>query len=190
MIDLNTINAMRDRAVELLKASHYGKFPETIEQLRNVPLTINYRTRTRGGSCKWNRLPYTRHATNVRVEIGHHFATRAPIKELENCVTHELAHAFHVLMTHDSDHGVMWQAIHRAMGGNAERCHSVDVKKNRVQRHIVKDLSTGRIYKAVSTRTWNRIKNAKIFNASEGNFSIAYELLGVYYKGDPVPAVA
>ncbi len=154
----NTIHSMRDRAIEALKTSSYRTDTLMIERLRAIPLTLNYRSRTRGGSCKWHRLPYTRHAVNIQVEIGYEFATRAPEQELENCVKHELAHAFHVLMTHGSDHGFVWQAIHRAMGGTAERCHSVPVRKNVVQRIKFVDRKNGKEY-VCTLRKWNHYKD-------------------------------
>ncbi len=148
---------MRDKAIARLKSSHYGSDAIMIERLRTIPLTINYRSRVQGGSCKWKRMTYTRQAVDISIEIGYEFATRAPEQEVENCVSHELAHALHVLLTNDSDHGPVWQGIHRAMGGTAERCHTVQVRKNIVQRIKILDNMSGKTY-IVSKRKWNSLK--------------------------------
>ena len=41
---------------------------------------------------------------------------------LLNTLTHEVAHA---LVGPDADHGPEWQAAHRSLGGNGERCSEV-----------------------------------------------------------------
>ena len=172
-VTTSTIIIMRDRAIEALKASRYGEALSAkqglIEKLIGIPLSLNYRTRTRGGSCKWKRQAYTRHAYDISIEIGYEYATRATEIELENTVKHELAHAFHILLTHSSDHGSMWQMIHRAMGGTAERCHSVTVRKNIVKRYKIVDNKTGKVYnvtqrKLIALKTWPSVNGVERFS--------------------------
>jgi hypothetical protein len=43
---------------------------------------------------------------------------------LRNTVTHEAAHA---VAGHAAGHGPTWKAIHRAMGGTAKRCHTMNL---------------------------------------------------------------
>lgn len=181
-VTINTIHIMRDKAIELLKSSAWGSDPVLIERLRLLPLTLNYRSRTRGGSCKWMRQAYTKHAVDICVEVGYEFATRAPEHEVENCVKHELAHAFHVMLTHDSDHGTMWQSIHRAMGGTAERTHSVPVRKNIVQRVRFTDRTTNKTH-VCTLRKWNYYKDVPLLDGKRFVFIEQFTR-----GGEPVPA--
>ncbi len=175
------LNGMIEKVIALLENSSYADGLAS-QRLRSVPFTINYRMRTKGGVCKYIRAPYTKLISHIVVEINHDYCLRATEEEVQNTVSHELAHAYQLLITNDTDHGWMWQSIHRAMGGTAERCHTVEVQKNRVHRHKIVDARNGKTY-TVSTRRWNQIRYL-----AEGNH-LRFTLQESYIKGQqPVMA--
>lgn len=51
---------------------------------------------------------------------------RATDEERHNTVTHELAHLVAEQLRPGTGHGLLWRRIHRAMGGDGERCHAID----------------------------------------------------------------
>lgn len=151
------LNGMIEKAINLLVGSSLHD-AHLVALLRKVPVTINYRMRTAGGRVGYTRQPYTRAVINISVEINYEYALLAMEDEVQNTVSHELAHAYHILLTGSTDHGSQWQRIHLAMGGTAERCHNVEVRKNNVQRHKILDSRNGKTYN-VTTRKWNTIKD-------------------------------
>lgn len=153
---------MIEKVIALLANSSHAD-GLAIQRLRAVPFTINYRMRTKGGHCKYIRAAYTKLVSNIVIEINHDYCLRATEEEVQNTVSHELAHAYQLLISGDTDHGWMWKSIHRAMGGTAERCHNVEVQKNRVQRHKIVCALTGKPY-TVTTRKWNAIKDMKMWD--------------------------
>jgi predicted SprT family Zn-dependent metalloprotease len=176
------LNGMIEKVIALLEKSSYAD-ALAIQRLRATPFTINYRMRTKGGCCKYRRQAYTKQAYDISIEIGHDFCMRATQEEVQNTVSHELAHAYQVLLTNDTDHGWMWQSIHRAMGGTAERCHQVEVQKNRVLRHKIVDTRNGKTY-TISTRKWNQIRYI-----AEGNH-LRFKLQESFVAGQPQTAAA
>ena len=48
---------------------------------------------------------------------------------LDNTISHEVAHLVDYATRGRSDHSAIWKAIHKRMGGSAERCHTMDTIK-------------------------------------------------------------
>lgn len=156
LLNQTILNIMIDKAITLLSQSSLND-GRLVELLRKVPVEINYRMRTCGGRCQYKRNRYTGMAYEISVDINYDYASRATEEQVYNTVAHELAHAYHILLTQSTDHGGHWQRIHIAMGGTAERCHKVEVQKNTVHRHQVKDMTDGKTY-TVSTRRLNQLR--------------------------------
>lgn len=157
-----TISNFLDVAIEHLKKTVWYD-PILAERLRGIFVTLNTRTRTVGGSCNYTYNRYTGHALSFKIEFGMHYLERATLEEVRNTVAHEYAHAYHVMrvgvVKRESKHDYMWKSIHRAMGGNGEQFHQVEVQKNKVQRWIVKVNDGSNRQLTFSTRTWNKAKD-------------------------------
>lgn len=154
---LATIIRFREEAIENLKSSRWYD-EKDVDRLRAIPIVINTRMRTAGGSMRWKIMPYTRHASDLRLDISSFHVNHSTEEIVRNTVMHEYAHGYHVIRTHSTDHSFMWQMIHQAMGGNGSRTHNSVVKRNCVTRHKIVDNRTGRLY-TVSTRKWNQVRN-------------------------------
>lgn len=48
---------------------------------------------------------------------------------LDNTISHEVAHLVDYATRGRSDHSAIWKAIHKRLGGSAERCHTMDTIK-------------------------------------------------------------
>jgi predicted SprT family Zn-dependent metalloprotease len=159
------LNGMIEKSIGLLEKSSRYNDSRLLAFLRKVPVTINTRLRTKGGLIRYRIQPYTKIAYDLAIEINPDYCLRATDEQVYNTVAHELSHAYHVLLTQSTDHGTMWQSIHRAMGGTAERCHKVEVQKNNVQRHQIRDLTDGKTY-TVSTRRWNQLSYYRLLDGT------------------------
>lgn len=128
---------------------------ERITQM--VKITFNERYRVRGGTCKFFRTMDRKSIRTLEIILSTSFMEKTDSEKHFQLVSHELAHGYHAFIRGKSDHGSEWRAIHRAMGGDGERCHSEEVIRNKVKRHEIKDIRNGKTY-TVSTRRWNFIK--------------------------------
>ena len=57
-----------------------------------------------------------------RIEISARFAGQMTEAQVMNVITHEVAHA---LVGPGVGHGVLWQRMHRSLGGDGKRCQSI-----------------------------------------------------------------
>ena len=95
-----------------------------------------------------------------RVEFNTSIA-RQSLPMIANTVSHELAHIIAFALFQDSGHGRHWKAVHKALGGNGERCFDaakedvVVVRARRTMQFQYKT-STGHILN-VSKTIHNRI---------------------------------
>jgi len=177
------LNGMIAKAIGLLEKSARYNDPHLITLLRQVPVTINTRLRTKGGLIRYRKQPYTGMVSGIQIEINYDYCTRTTEEVVYNTVAHELAHGYHLLLTQDTDHGSMWRNIHHAMGGTGEAYHNVEVQKNKVQRHKIVDARNGKVY-TVSTRRWNQLRYISLDTGGA-----RFKLQESYVKGQQ-PAMA
>lgn len=159
------LNSMIEKALDLLQKSNFNDFLALFD-LRSIPFSINTRMRTKGGVCSYLRQRSDGKISNIKIEICYQYALVATEEEIYNTVAHELAHAYELILTGKTDHGILWQKIHTSMGGTAERCHTVDVQRNQVQRHKILDRRDGKIY-VLTTRRWNKISFLKLSDGKD-----------------------
>ena len=151
------VHAILNVCLEKLKATrHYSQHHVDL-LMAKLTIELNDRMRTRGGSCRWTHLNGT--VLTVGIRLCSVFFERATAEQQYNTISHEFAHAYELILTGgETSHGARWQSIHRAMGGNAERCHTVEMVRNKVKRHTLVNVLTGQIYNNVSTRMVNKCK--------------------------------
>ncbi len=154
------LDDMIQKAIRLLETSQYND-PFSVACLRSVPVNINTRMRTNGGTCVYSRNRLSGDVSKIQINICHHYATVAPEEDIYDTVSHELAHAYQLILIRDTDHGPQWKRIHAAMGGTGERCHVAIVQRNQVQRHRILDQRDGKTY-TLTTRRWNQISFLKL----------------------------
>lgn len=134
--------------------------------IQQTRIICNDRLRVCAGraGCTVNR--FTNTVFNMRIEWNPHLFQRMTAEQQFNTVSHEFSHTVEYVIRHNSDHGDLWQMIHRACGGTAERTHNYDtsgLKKN-IRRLIIVDTITNREYK-ITVNNWNKI-------ASSGRYKI------------------
>lgn len=95
----------------------YG--PDAVPQ--NLQIRFDLRGRNAGQACRENGRYWIRFNTDMMQNTGWDHI-------INNTVPHELAHVLCGWKGWDSGHGRNWQRVCRALGGNAERCHSEQVK--------------------------------------------------------------
>lgn len=105
----------------------YGFDPE-----HGVRLTTELRGRV-AGRANWITNTVTMNMDAVRLHP----------EQTDDTLSHELAHlvAYHVFK--DTGHGLMWRAVHRALGGNGTRCHTMKLPKARRTRRFEYTLPSG-----------------------------------------------
>lgn len=100
---------------------------ETLQQVITcIPIKASNRLTRAAGQVKWSRVRMTGHITDITMQLSIPLLSRVTHEERINTIAHEVAHCVQLLQTGNSDHGIRWQAIHRALGGTGARCHSID----------------------------------------------------------------
>jgi predicted SprT family Zn-dependent metalloprotease len=91
-------------------------------------VSMSARMTRAAGNAKWiaNRLLGT--VSDLRIALSTKIFARISEEEKFQTVSHEFAHIVDACLRGTSDHGTTWRRIHRAMGGNGERCHTFDTK--------------------------------------------------------------
>jgi predicted SprT family Zn-dependent metalloprotease len=102
-----TLPDISDRALDMLDASGYA----------NLTVLWNPRLRTTAGRCHYVRRDGRVVASKIDLNPSLKVEGVAAIR---NTFLHELAHA---IAGHAVKHGTGWKATHKALGGNATRCH-------------------------------------------------------------------
>ena len=94
-----------------------SEFSDAYPVLKNLPIRVSGRMTRAAGKAVWKRsVPY---------EIVLSLPFFADEKnDLRRTVIHEAAH---IVAGHAAGHGPAWRAVHRAMGGKAERCHTMSL---------------------------------------------------------------
>lgn len=82
----------------------------------NLKWSISHRMKTTSGlaSCGIDKIKFSFYVLS--------FMT---VNQIYNTVTHELAHLIDYKCRLKSDHDLTWKTIHKAMGGNGNRCHAI-----------------------------------------------------------------
>jgi len=94
-----------------------SEYVEQYPVLRNMPIRVSGRMTRAGGSARF------RHGKPFEIVISlPFFADEA--NDLRRTVTHEAAH---VVAGIDAGHGPAWRSVHRSMGGDASRTHSMSL---------------------------------------------------------------
>ena len=112
--------AIRDR----LAAEH----PELAGKLRGIDIATSTRMTRSAGNAN-----YARKTVKLSVPFfadEHNFETH-----LENTVKHELAH---LLAGQGTGHGPAWRAMHRRLGGTAERTHDMALSEGYANRRAAR----------------------------------------------------
>jgi len=95
------------------------RFPIYQGELGRIVFSVNTRLRTTAGKAKHKLF---------MVQLSNEIFRRAENESnFRNTVLHEIAH---LLVGPGNGHNRRWKAMHRRIGGNAERCHSMACKHN------------------------------------------------------------
>lgn len=149
---MSVINESYDK---LLKVKPY--YLEAVLKVKNMlKVSFNSRLRTKAGVCKFSRIGKT--LVSVSIELSLDYISKVSIEQINDTITHELAHAIQAMDCGDSNHGIIWASIHRSMGGSGKQFCTGEVKRNKMKQYKVKDLVTGMLYK-MSARRFNKYKN-------------------------------
>jgi hypothetical protein len=128
---------------------------------------MSSRMRTTGGRCRVNPVFKT-----VRLQLNEELFARLDDTERWNIISHEAAHGICFAIGKWSDgHGPIWKNIHRKLGGDASRCHDLEVQHKLVRRYVVLDKRTDRFY-TLTAQKWKRLQ-MRMVNLPH------YELTGV-----------
>lgn len=87
--------------------------------LANLPIRVSARMTRAAGKAKFKGLE--RRPVEIVLSLPF-FADEA--NDLRSTTTHEAAH---VVAGHAAGHGPAWKMVHRSMGGNAQRCHKMEL---------------------------------------------------------------
>ena len=128
---------------------------------------MNDRMRTMGGVCVIK--PAMRTAV---IKLNSHLFATLTDAARQKIIAHELAHvvAFFLGFVREH-HGPHWQRIARAMGDTGERCHTLEVKHNKVRRMIYAHREKGKLYalspKRAKTMSFNVMMNLEFVGEVE-----------------------
>lgn len=103
-----TLDNISDNALDLLDSSGYA----------DLPVVWNSRLRTSAGRCHYEYRNGRPRAS--KIELNPSLRSEGA-EATRNTFLHELAHA---VAGHKANHGAFWKRTHRALGGDASRCHS------------------------------------------------------------------
>jgi len=85
--------------------------------LSGLPIRVSTRMTRAAGKATWKRgMPF-----EIALSLPF-FADES--NDLHRTVTHEAAH---IVAGHAAGHGPAWRAVHRAMGGKGDRCHTMSL---------------------------------------------------------------
>lgn len=124
-----------------------------------LEIKANYRLRTTAGKAHTNRKE-----NRAIIEMNYRlFNSTGTLENFENTFKHELAHIYaNFLYGVNCNHNKKWQGIFKQLGGNGERCHTMEVNhlRPKVKRYSYAcGCTTHRLSKTRHNRIIN--KNAK-----------------------------
>ena len=89
-------------------------------------------------------------------------STNIPQEEIEDTISHEMAHYIAYHEFRDAGHGLFWKMVHRKLGGNAQRvAKGINYKKNKVKRVIIE--KDGKEYK-ITQQYFKKISHVLVAN--------------------------
>lgn len=136
-----------------------------IQAYNTVKVSWNSRLRTTAGR-----------ANKYSIDLSPGVFQNMTAEDQFDTVSHEFAHTVHCWISGKTDHGRVWQSIHRAMGGTAERCHNTECKHNKRKRHVYVDSISGKVAK-VSTRVHNDLMcHRRVFKKGTNYKYTGYEV--------------
>lgn len=149
------VQAILAQCLEKLKTTHHYNLHHVYLLMEKLKITFNDRLRTKAGYCRWTHI--NGDILAIGIELSTLFLSRVTSEKQYELISHEFAHAYEAIQTGGfSSHGIRWQSIHRAMGGSAAMFHTEDVPRNKVKRHTVLNVQTGKVFNNVSTRMVNK----------------------------------
>lgn len=126
---------------------------------QNLRVYFDLRGRNAGQACRENGQYYMRFNVDMmQNESWSHI--------YNNTVPHELAHVICAWKSWDRGHGRNWQRVCRALGGNAERCHSEPVKYANGRTYVY-TTSTGRTL-IISQIRHRKIQRGIVYRTADG----------------------
>lgn len=117
-------------------------------------IVINTRLTSCAGRACMNRFGLQHH----RMEFSYNVLKAATPEELSDTVAHEFSHCIDYAIRCKSGHDAAWKAIHAACGGNAKRCHKIDLRGIGGRDWVAVCKTTGKKY-WLKTKKANRLKN-------------------------------
>lgn len=150
----------------------------------NCKVSDSNRMTTAAGQCNW--AVAKSYGNVVIVDLGIKFSDKLMARQDEtgryNTASHEFAHAVELIHTGSSDHGILWKRIHRAMGGNSKRCHTIDnrdLRRTRVRWRISID---GHPF-TVTTQKKNKYSQGVYYSRSTRMPAVVKVLAKMEYDG-------
>lgn len=121
-IDTSNTKAMREfkALVYLCLSIARDLYPEFHMRDSELPVVFFKSGKTAG----WAK----RRGSNYNIEFNTHALTTEWDDMVNNVIPHEVAHIVDMYLNGNSDHGHRWASICRALGGNASRTHSYDMR--------------------------------------------------------------
>jgi len=122
------------------------EYKNTLSTLK-YKIKINPRLKIKAGVAKM----LTNKSTMTKLfllELSPHVLFRMTEEEQFQTVSHELAHLLDFSIRNKSAHDDFWQNIHKLMGGDAKRCHTISMVglRNKVKRFVVTDTIINKEY--------------------------------------------
>ena len=94
-----------------------NEFSDRYPVLHRLPIRVSSRMTRSAGKAVWKRsMPF-------EIVLSLPFFADED-NDLRRTVTHEAAH---IIAGHAAGHGPAWRAVHRAMGGKGDRCHTMSL---------------------------------------------------------------
>jgi hypothetical protein len=141
------IQDMIDSAfASLMSASNLPSIKNAAMKAKEVHWEMSNRMRISAGLARArivNRADKTFEVLNCKVQFSSALFARMTDEEKFNTVSHEFAHVVEYYARGTSDHGMLFQQIHRQMGGSGNRCHKIDTTGLRNNRKRVKLFDRG-----------------------------------------------
>lgn len=129
-------------------------------------IKIDSRLRVKAGEARMRTRNGVR---SYSMRVSRVLMERATPEDQFQTISHELAHLLEYAIRGDSDHKALWQSLHLAMGGDAKRCHEIDVTdlRNTVKRVMVIDTKLNKKYYLRERAYFKQKMNLSLSNIEE-----------------------
>jgi predicted SprT family Zn-dependent metalloprotease len=118
--------------------------------LKHATITVSNKMTKAAGIAEWILLRSTHQAIldTLTLKLSNPLMARVSQEERENTYSHEVAHLVQAIQQGTSDHGLRWQSIHRAIGGDGKQYHHIsrDGLEKTVSRYEWVRRATGQVY--------------------------------------------